>query len=217
MSAMKRYRTLHERGCDEETIKKSRFIGYASPVASENEAIAFIEEIRERHSDARHNVYAYITGEGSNVQRYSDDKEPSGTAGIPILELLKKEGLKDVVVVVSRYFGGIKLGVGGLVRAYLNGAKIALDSAKIVEKVPYARIRVRVDYTLNGKVENELMTDGYITENIDYDDAVNMDILCELEGVDALIAKLKDLTSGTVEYSLLDPEYLSLYDGEIIS
>src|SRR5699024_4890875 len=120
---------------DEIIINKSRFIGYASPVESEKSAQEFIDTIKQKHKDATHNVFAYIIGQNKNIQRYSDDGEPSGTAGIPILEMMKKEDLTDTVIVVTRYFGGIKLGAGGLVRAYIKGAKCGLESANIVEKV----------------------------------------------------------------------------------
>jgi len=125
------YRTIHEYGVHEIIINKSRFIGYAKPVESEEDAIKFIEEIKFKHKDATHNVLAYVIGQNNNIQRYSDDGEPSGTAGIPILEVLKKENLRNVVVVVTRYYGGVKLGTGGLVRAYIKGAKIALEASKI--------------------------------------------------------------------------------------
>lgn len=216
MNLAKNYRTVHGFGSDEVVINKSRFIGYAKPVESEEEAQSFIAEIKEKHKDATHNVYAYMVGENSNIQRYSDDREPSGTAGIPILEMLKKEDLKNVVVVVTRYFGGIKLGAGGLVRAYIKGAKCGLDGAMIVDKVLYSRIKLRLDYTLYGKVENELMNLNYRTENIVYDDAVNLEILCRSEEYDGLVAKLKDLTSANMEYSLAEESYMSELNGELI-
>lgn len=212
----KNFRTVHGLGSDETIINKSRFIGYAKMVETEEEAQAFVAEIKEKHKDATHNVYAYMAGENNNVQRYSDDGEPSGTAGIPILELLKKEDLKNVAVVVTRYYGGIKLGAGGLVRAYIKGAKCGLESAKIVDKIMYSRLRLRLDYTLHGKVENELMNLGYRTENIVYDDAVNLDILCRSEEYERLLAKLKDLTSANMEYSLLEESYMSELDGELV-
>jgi uncharacterized YigZ family protein len=212
----KNFRTVHGFGQDEIIINKSRFIGYATTVDTEEEAQAFVAEIKEKHKDATHNVYAYMVGESSNIQRYSDDGEPSGTAGIPILELLKKEDLKNVAVVVTRYFGGIKLGAGGLVRAYIKGAKCGLESARVVEKVMYSRMRIRLDYTLYGKVENELMNLNYRTENIAYDDAVNLDILCRSEEYEGLIGKLKDLTSANMEYSLVEESYMSELDGELI-
>lgn len=120
---MNSYRTIYEYGCDEFTEERSRFIGYAKPINSEEEAVEFVDEIKKKHKDATHNVWAYTVGPTMNIQRYSDDGEPQGTAGIPALEVIKKEDLRDVVVVITRYFGGIKLGAGGLVRAYTRGAK----------------------------------------------------------------------------------------------
>ena len=114
---MSTYKTLHEFGMDEIIIEKSTFIGYAKPIKTEEEAIEFVNEIKKKHKDATHNVWAYTVGKTMNIQRYSDDGEPQGTAGIPTLEVIKKEDLRDVVVVVTRYFGGVKLGAGGLVRA----------------------------------------------------------------------------------------------------
>ena len=132
---MANFRTIHDYGCDEIIINKSKFIGYASPINSEDEAIEFINQIRKKHSDATHNVYAYVYGDNNSIQRYSDDGEPSGTAGMPVLNVIKLEDLRNVVVVVTRYFGGVKLGAGGLVRAYTKGAKIGLDNGIIVDKI----------------------------------------------------------------------------------
>lgn len=142
------YRTIHKYGQEEIIINKSRFIGYAKPIESEQEALDFIECIKSKHRDATHNVYAYVYGENSNIQRFSDDGEPSGTAGIPTLEVIKKEDLRNVVVVVTRYFGGIKLGTGGLIRAYTKGAKIGLESGIIIEKVLHHKLKIRIEYTL---------------------------------------------------------------------
>ena len=112
------FRTLHSYGSDEYIVEKSKFIGHAKPVQTEEEARMFVEEINQKYKDATHNVWAYTIGQSMNIQRYSDDGEPQGTAGIPTLELIKKEDLRNVVVVVTRYFGGIKLGAGGLVSEY---------------------------------------------------------------------------------------------------
>ena len=131
----KTYRTVAGPGEQEIVVNKSRFIGYTVPVKSEEQALEFIQFTREEHKTASHNVYAYILGEIGQIQRFNDDGEPSGTAGIPVLEVIKKEGLRDVVVVVTRYFGGIKLGGGGLVRAYSKSAKLALDRGIIVDMV----------------------------------------------------------------------------------
>lgn len=148
------FRTLHSYGSDEYIVEKSKFIGHAKPVQTEEEARMFVEEIKQKYKDATHNVWAYTIGQNMNIQRYSDDGEPQGTAGIPTLELIKKEDLRNVVVVVTRYFGGIKLGAGGLVRAYTKGAKLGLDAAKIVEKRPFVSVEIEIEYTLLGKIQN---------------------------------------------------------------
>ena len=132
---MSNYKTLHKFGVDEYIVEKSTFIGYAKPIKTEEEAIEFVNEIKKKHKDATHNVWAYTVGKTMNIQRYSDDGEPQGTAGIPILEVMKKQGITDCAVVVTRYFGGILLGTGGLTRAYTQGASIAIKSAGVIEKV----------------------------------------------------------------------------------
>ncbi|MFA5524499.1 MAG: YigZ family protein [Tissierellales bacterium] len=211
-----KYRTIHSFGSDEFIISKSKFIGYAKPISCEDEAIAFIHEIKSNHNDATHNVYAYVYGETNNIQRYSDDGEPSGTAGIPVLEVIKKEDFRNVVVVVTRYFGGTKLGAGGLVRAYTKGAKIGLTAGLVVDKVLFKQIKVRIDYTLYGKVENELLRLEYVISHVIYDDAVNFIILCETENVNVLIDLIIELTSSRMTYEELSEEYYSVKDNKII-
>lgn len=211
-----KYKTVHGFGQDEVIINKSRFIGYASPISCEEDAKNFIDEIKVKHKDANHNVYAYVCGENSNVQRYSDDGEPSGTAGIPVLEVIKKEDLRNTVVVVTRYFGGIKLGAGGLVRAYTKGAKIGLESAKIVDKILCKKIKVRSEYTLYGKIENNLMKNSYEIDNVIYDDAVNIIILCEYDRVEALSNMIIELTSDKAEIEEVGEVYLSVLNGKIL-
>lgn len=213
---MSNYRTLHEFGTDEITIEKSVFIGYAKPIQSEEEAVEFINEIKKKHKDANHNVWAYTVGQNMNIQRYSDDGEPQGTAGIPTLEVIKKEDLRDVVVVVTRYFGGIKLGAGGLVRAYTKGAKLGLESGKIISKVMYQEVKVKIDYTQLGKVQNELMNLGYFIKDTIYEDNVEIIVYSKLEDVDKLSEKMIDITSGTGKIVLGDEFYLSEQDGEIL-
>ena len=171
---MKTYKTLHSFGTDEYIVEKSTFIGYAKPIKSEEEAVEFINEIKKKHKDATHNVWAYTVGETMNIQRYSDDGEPQGTAGIPTLEVIKKEDLRDVVVVVTRYFGGIKLGAGGLVRAYTKGAKVGIEAAQIIPKVKYKEISVTIDYNQIGKVQNEIMNMGYKIKDTLYTDKVEI-------------------------------------------
>ena len=176
---MDTYRTIHDYGMDQVTIEKSLFIGYAKPVESEEEARAFIAEISSKHKDATHNVWAYVIGQNMNIQRYSDDGEPQGTAGIPTLEVIKKEGLCNVVVVGTRYFGGIKLGAGGLVRAYTKTAKIGLDAGQIVEKMPFIQVSVELDYTLLGKAQNELANRCNHIKGIKYPVSENIIIHCK--------------------------------------
>ena len=204
---MSTYKTLHEFGMDEIIIEKSTFIGYAKPIKTEEEAIEFINEIKKKHKDATHNVWAYTVGKTMNIQRYSDDGEPQGTAGIPTLEVIKKEDLRDVVVVVTRYFGGVKLGAGGLVRAYTKGAKIGIDAAKVIEKVMYREV---------GKVQNEIMNMNYFVKDIIYEDNVEIIVYSRLEEVKVLTDRMIDITSATAEINLGEEFYLSEQNGNII-
>ena len=208
---LKTYRTVEQFGQDEIIIEKSTFIGYAKPVASEEEALAFIQEIKKKHRDATHNVPAYVLGEHNDIQRCNDDGEPSGTAGGPVLEVLKKEDVRDVAVVVTRYFGGIKLGTGGLVRAYTKGAKIALEAARIITKVLYQVVIVSVDYTMLGTLQNQLRLKQYDTKDIVYDEMVHLHVWVEEEDV----ANFKDLIiewtnaraiieDGEISYKVID-------------
>ena len=210
------YKTLHEFGTDEITIEKSRFIGYAKPIKTEEEAVEFINEIKKKHKDARHNVWAYTVGKSMNIQRYSDDGEPQGTAGIPTLEVIKKEDLRDVVVVVTRYFGGIKLGAGGLVRAYTKGAKIALEAGKIIEKIMYQEVKIKIDYNQLGKVQNEIMNMGYFIKDTIYEDNVEIIVYSRINEKEDIIEKINDITSATAHITLGEEFYLSEKDGQII-
>ncbi|CEK36012.1 IMPACT domain-containing protein [[Clostridium] sordellii] len=210
------YKTLHEFGVDEIIIEKSTFIGYAKPISTEEEAVEFINEIKKKHKDATHNVWAYTVGQNMNIQRYSDDGEPQGTAGIPTLEVIKKEDLRDVVVVVTRYFGGIKLGAGGLVRAYTKGAKIGLEAAKIIEKVNYQEVKIKIDYNQLGKVQNEIMNMGYFIKDTIYEDNVEIIVYSKQDKLEEIINKITDITSATANIVLGEEFYLSEKDGQII-
>ncbi len=213
---MKTYKTLHSFGSDEYIVEKSTFIGYAKPIESEEEAVEFINEIKKKHKDATHNVWAYTVGETMNIQRYSDDGEPQGTAGIPTLEVIKKEDLRDVVVVVTRYFGGVKLGAGGLVRAYTKGAKIGIEAAQIIQKVKYKEVSVTIDYNLIGKVQNEIMNMGYTIKDTLYTDKVEIIVYSREEEADSLKSKMIDITSGSAEIGESEGLYLSEKEGKII-
>jgi uncharacterized YigZ family protein len=151
-----------------------------------------------------------------NIQRYSDDGEPQGTAGIPTLEVIKKEDLRDVVVVVTRYFGGVKLGAGGLVRAYTKGAKVGLEAAKIIEKVMYKEVKIKVDYNQLGKVQNEIMNLGYFIKDTLYTDEVEIIVYAKLDDVEPLTTRMIDITSATANITLGEEFYLSEQNGQII-
>ena len=151
-----------------------------------------------------------------NIQRYSDDGEPQGTAGIPTLEVIKKEDLRDVVVVVTRYFGGIKLGAGGLVRAYTKGAKIGLEAAKIIEKVMYQEVKIKIDYNQLGKVQNEIMNMGYFIKDTIYEDNVEIIVYSRKNEIDGIVEKINDITRATANIVLGEEFYLSEKDGQII-
>ena len=154
---LKKYKTILEEAEGEIVEKKSRFIATVRPVKTEDEARAFIEEMKKKYWNATHNVFAYQIGERNELQRFSDDGEPQGTAGMPVLNVLKGEDVKDTAVVVTRYFGGTLLGTGGLVRAYGKAAKEGLLSAGIVEMVLYRKYVVTAEYTDSGKVQYEIL------------------------------------------------------------
>lgn len=208
------YKTIFKYGQDEIIINKSRFIGYAKPIETEEEALEFIEEIKTKHRDATHNVYAYVLGENSNIQRFSDDGEPSGTAGIPALEVIKKENLRNVVVVVTRYFGGVKLGAGGLIRAYTKGAKIGIEAGIIVDMVFHRKIKIRIDYTQYGKVENYIINEDYVVDETVYDDKVNIFLYVKEDILEKFENIITDLTSGEAIFEDVDEEYIPIKDNK---
>ncbi|QJC51279.1 YigZ family protein [Paenibacillus albicereus] len=205
-----RYRTLREPGSKEIVIKKSRFIGYGRPVESEAEAVAFIEEIKKLHWNATHNCSAYVVGERDEHQKASDDGEPSGTAGKPILEVIKHQGLKNVAIVVTRYFGGIMLGAGGLIRAYTDGAVAAIEAAGAITNVLHREIAVEVDYTWYGKLENELHARGVLVGGVDFTDRVVVRCLPLAAEADRFIAWMTDLTQGQAEISAGETKHVTL-------
>lgn len=195
---LERYKTVRRAGEKEIVIKKSRFIGQIKPVESEAEAIMFIEEIKKKHWNATHNCSAYMIGERDEIQKQSDDGEPSGTAGKPILEVIKQQGLKNVAIVVTRYFGGIMLGAGGLIRAYTDGAVAATEAGEVITRVLHREVFAELDYTWLGKVENELRNREIRTGETAFAD--NVTLLClPLESeAEAFKAWLVDLTQGQV-------------------
>ena len=207
------YKTIEGYGEGEITINKSRFIGYAKPIEDEEEALEFIKAIQSMNKDATHNVYAYVLGEESNIQRFNDDGEPSGTAEIPVLEVLKKEDLRNVAVVVTRYFGGIKLGGGGLIRAYTKGAKLGIDGGNVVEMRCHIPIEISIDYTALGKVENYLNNKGIIIESIEYLQAVKISLNILATEMDKITGDIYNLTNGDAKIIELDKIFLPTKDG----
>lgn len=190
-----RYRTVAKDAAAEFIEKRSRFIGYICPVQTEEQALEFIRARAKEHWDARHNVYAYVL-EGGNLCRYSDDGEPQGTAGIPVLEVLRKTGLTDCTVVVTRYFGGILLGGGGLVRAYSHAARLAVEAAGIVEMRRCRRLEVRCDYAQYGFLPALLAAENAQVTDTRYDDGVTVQFTLEAERQGALQAALTERSAG---------------------
>ncbi|MBE6874534.1 MAG: YigZ family protein [Ruminococcus albus] len=194
------YTTVYEYASDSFTEKKSEFIGHICPVKTAEEAVAFIEHIKSQNRKARHNVYAYVLRDG-NTSRYSDDGEPQGTGGVPVIDVINKAGLTDVCVVVTRYFGGVLLGASGLVRAYSQACSLAVAAARKMEMCECSRVSFSCDYTLYGRVSYLLPEFGVITEKEDFADTVNLSVLCKSELVEELKRKLTDVSNGQLELS----------------
>ena len=191
------YKTVRTAAQDEFTEKRSRFIGYCTPVATEAEATAFISRIRSKHWDARHNVYAYSLREG-NIKRYSDDGEPSGTAGMPVLDVIVKNGVTDVCVVVTRYFGGVLLGTGGLVRAYSQAARLALDAGEVVLMERCALCTLHCTYNQYGKVAALVQSLSAGLDDTVYGADVTLQFHIRPDNISSLEKSLADATAGEV-------------------
>lgn len=205
------YKTVCRRGFGVYEEKKSVFYGAVSPAATEEDALCLLEEEKKRYPDARHHAYAYLLRDG-NVTRYSDDREPQGTAGIPILDLLRKSGLTDVAVVVSRYFGGTLLGTGGLVRAYTAAAKAALSDAGTARGEETMRFRMTMPYGDYSKTPAFLEKNGAVTENVDFADAVTL--YCRIAAADyaAFLKNLSEFTDGRVNPDVYETAFLLIPD-----
>ena len=193
------YKTLARSGQDEFIINKSRFIGYAAPCETEEEALAFLKRIREKHRDATHNCYAYIIGQNAGIMRYSDDGEPGGTAGMPIIEVMKAQGVVNACVVVTRYFGGVLLGAGGLVRAYTQGCVVALKAAEVVTMEPSCRVLYEVAYPLWDRVQHLLKSLPVKLEDTEFAASVTFRLLMRSQDRDQVTAELTRLTDGRLE------------------
>lgn len=192
---MNDYLTISQYSAEEYIINKSRFIGYAAPVSSAEDAVDFINEIRARHRDATHNVYAYAV-RSPEYSRYSDDGEPQGTAGVPVLDVIKKSALTDCCVVVTRYFGGILLGAGGLVRAYSHSAKLAVEAAGIIRMSLCSVMELSCDYGFYGRVPALLAGFSAVTESTDFGENVNVRFRIPAEEEKNFSDQLTELSLG---------------------
>ena len=202
----KNYKAVKLNTDDEFVEKRSRFIGYCKPVTTEQEAIDFINKIKKDHWDATHNVYAYSLREGQ-IKRYSDDGEPSGTAGMPALDVILKNDVVDVVVVVTRYFGGVLLGTGGLVRAYAKGCKVALEAAGIVTMELCSQCKISCSYNQYGKINTLVMQKGGYVDNCDFADNVIIDFHMPVDLVNSLNKSLADATAGEITVEIIGENY----------
>lgn len=213
---LKEYRTVY-RGAEAEIVeKKSRFIATVQPVKSEEEAIAFIESMRKKYWDARHNCFAYVIGEHFQVQRFSDDGEPGGTAGKPMLDVLMGEEIHDTVVVVTRYFGGTLLGTGGLVRAYQGATKAGLEASTVIEKKWGCKLKVGTDYTGLGKIQYLLAQRNLPVLDTQYTDKVDMSVLCPIECMEAVKTEITEGTNGQAQLEEGEQCYFAEVDKEIL-
>lgn len=203
---MQEYKTVEKEANDFFIEKKSKFIGYAKPVKTQEEAVEFISEIKSKHWDATHNVYAYVLRE-NNIQRYSDDGEPSGTAGVPVLDVMLKENLVDVCVVATRYFGGTLLGAGGLVRAYSHTSKIALEAAGIITMAQCSIMSAEVDYSFYDRLNILLSDFSAVILDTSFSDKVCVEFSVKENTVDLLNAKLIDVSNGKYALKFLRSEF----------
>ncbi|MCH4824766.1 MAG: YigZ family protein [Planococcus sp. (in: firmicutes)] len=202
------YTTVGNSGSAEILIQKSRFIGHVARAETEQQAIEFIDSIKLLHKTATHNCSAYLIGEHDSIQKANDDGEPSGTAGFPMLEVLKKQGLKDTVVVVTRYYGGIKLGSGGLIRAYGKAVSAALTAAGIVDRQLHYLMKTSIDYTWLGKLENEIRQSPFPLDHLEYTEGVDMYIYVPVKKEMEFIDWINGLTNGQAQISTVDSQFL---------
>lgn len=193
-----------------EYIQRSKFISQVFSIHSEEEALDIIGAVKKAHYKATHNVYAYIVGKNREVQKCTDDGEPSGTAGMPVLEIIKKEKLNNVLIIVTRYFGGIKLGAGGLIRAYASMAKIVIENSKIVKNILCEKLEIEIDYTYWGKLENECNNQGLQINTIEFLDKVYISLFLQEFQKSNFLKLINEFTSGDVSIKSSGYEYISI-------
>ncbi|MCZ0990468.1 YigZ family protein [Streptomyces diastatochromogenes] len=196
------YRTVARAGVHETEINRSRFLCALAPAATEQEAQEFIAAVRKEHADATHNCWAYVIGADASVQKASDDGEPGGTAGVPMLQMLLRRDMRYVVAVVTRYYGGVKLGAGGLIRAYGGAVGEALDEVGTLTRRRFRLATVTVDHQRAGKIQNDLRATGREVQDVRYDEAVTIEIGLPDADVDAFRGWLADVTAGSAGFEL---------------
>lgn len=204
------YNTIDGTVCGEIIEKKSRFIATVIHVESEEEAVAHIERIKKQYWDARHNCYAFIIGKKSELMRFSDDGEPSGTAGKPILEVLKARELTNILVVVTRYFGGVLLGTGGLVRAYTDSTVEGLNNSSIKKMVLVKKVSINIDYNTIGKLKYLLANNNIHIIDEQYTDSVMVIIAAPIDEVQRITDQITDATGGRAKYEMGDCDYIAM-------
>lgn len=209
MSKKVLYKTVEKYSESMLVEKKSKFIASVFPVDNEPQALEYLAEVKAKYPDARHHVYAYIIDE-NNIFRYTDDGEPSGTAGMPVLDTIRKEGIVDVLVVVTRYFGGTLLGTGGLVHAYGSSAREGLRKSEIITRCLCNIVSVSVDYSLSGKIQYKIATDNYILDNTEYNEGVTFYVCCKMDETEKFLADMQDLTNGKAVCEICDNRYVNI-------
>lgn len=213
---MNEFKVVHQGGEQEIIEKKSRFIASVTPIESEEDALKTIEQIRKKYWNASHNCYAYVVGRNQELQRFSDDGEPSGTAGKPILDVLLGEEIHNALIVVTRYFGGTLLGTGGLVRAYSKSAKAALEESSIINKILGKRLLLNMDYNTVGKIQYILAQNDISIIDTIYKEDVDMYIVCSNEEIARIIKLITEATSGRVPCQELESVYYARVGSEIL-
>ncbi len=192
-------RTIYSKSTGEVIVKKSRFIASVFPISSEEEALQLIEQVKKEHSGARHNCFAYVAGKKDEIKRLSDDGEPAKTAGLPIMDLILLEKLHNILIVVTRYFGGTLLGTGGLVHAYQSAAKEGIQNAVIIEKEEAWKADILIDYTLTGKIKYNIAQMGIYLLEEEYTDKVKLSLLIPPNAFEEFGRSLLEISAGTVK------------------
>lgn len=210
------YKVVYEGGQDEIVEKKSRFIATVRPVETEEEAVAFINEMKKKYWDAKHNCSAFVIGERQEFNRCSDDGEPAQTAGRPMLDVLLREGITNVAVVVTRYFGGVLLGTGGLVRAYQEATKAGLNASKIIVKQKGKRLSVQTDYTGLGKLQYLFASENITLEETEYTENVTIHAVIPEDSTESIIKKITEATNGTAKTEWGDDIVFAECDQQVI-